>query len=150
MVAGHEWTRFTTKRQTLWGSSLRGAQQSPHWLRLPYQYSVELLEASTLFAWLASQDVFVVKTNNLEGTRAVRPEKSILRSGYFPEATVLAIIFETYVLRAAKLIGVRRYPLGMPLAATCVATISAACHGPDDDPDDADFHSCCRHKRRYS
>ncbi|KAL8727294.1 MAG: hypothetical protein Q9181_005758 [Wetmoreana brouardii] len=138
MVVGREWTQFATNRKTLRVSSPVGAQRSTYWLQLPYRYSVPLIISSSLLAWLASQSLFMVKINVLDDyTRTVQADKSILSCGYSPGAIVLAIIVGTLIMLGAALLGLRTYTPGMPLAATCSAAISAACHAPEDDPDAA-------------
>ncbi|KAL8977763.1 MAG: hypothetical protein Q9205_006503 [Flavoplaca limonia] len=140
MVAGHEWTQFATNRRTLRVSSPVGKQRSTYWLQLPYQYSIPLVILSSLLSWLASQSLFLVKINVLErrdNTRFVQPDKAILTCGYSPGAIVLAISVGSLIMLGAALLGLRRYTPEMPLAATCSAAISAACHRPDDDQDAA-------------
>ncbi|KAL9598846.1 MAG: hypothetical protein Q9179_003771 [Wetmoreana sp. 5 TL-2023] len=138
MVAGREWTQFAAQRKTLRVSSPVGAQRSTYWLQLPYRYSIPLIVSSNLLSWLVSQSLFVVKINVLyDLNRSVQADQSILSCGYSPGAIVLAIIVGTFIMLGAVLLGLRTYAPGMPLAATCSAAISAACHAPEDDPDAA-------------
>ena len=51
---------------------------------------------------------------------------------------MLTIIVGTLIVLATGAMGLRKYPAGMPLAATCSGAISAACHPPAGD-DDAAF-----------
>ncbi|KAL8727544.1 MAG: hypothetical protein Q9166_005949, partial [cf. Caloplaca sp. 2 TL-2023] len=137
MLANHEWTQFAANRTLLRVTSPVGSQRSSYWLQLPYQYSLPLIALSSLLKWAASQSIFVVKLDVLDQTRNLQADKSILTCGYSPGAIVLAIIFCTLIILGAGLLGLRKYPQGMPLAATCSAAISAACHRPDDDVDAA-------------
>ncbi|KAL8997820.1 MAG: hypothetical protein Q9169_002992 [Polycauliona sp. 2 TL-2023] len=140
MVAGQEWSHFANNRKTLRVSSPVGKQRSNYWLQLPYRYSIPLVILSSLLSWLASQSLFLVKINVLErngNTRSIQPDKSILTCGYSPGAIVLAISVGAVIMLAAVLLGLRTYTPEMPLAATCSATISAACHRLDDDEDAA-------------
>ncbi|KAL8830601.1 MAG: hypothetical protein Q9170_005666 [Blastenia crenularia] len=142
MVAGHEWTQFARHRKTLRVSSPVGAQRSTYWLQLPYRYSLPLIVLSSLLSWLASQSLFVVKIDVLDhsgpgGIRTVQPDKSILSCGFSPGAIVLAILAGTFIMLGAVLLGIQKYTSEMPVAATCSAAISAACHALDDDPDAA-------------
>ena len=43
------------------------------------------------------------------------------------------ILLGGLLLISLNLIGFRKYPDGLPLAGTCSAAISAACHRPEDD-----------------
>ena len=142
MVAGREWTQFAKHRRTLRVSSPVGAQRSTYWLQLHYRYSLPLVMLSSLLSWLASQSLFVVKIDVLDrdgpgSIRTVQADKSILTCGFSPGAIVLAVVVGSFIMLGAILLGLRKYPPEIPVAATCSAAISAACHGTGDDPDAA-------------
>ncbi|KAL8722996.1 MAG: hypothetical protein Q9225_000612 [Loekoesia sp. 1 TL-2023] len=88
------------------------------------------------------RSLFVVKIDVLDHngssrTRAVQADISILSCGFSPGAIVLAIIVGTFIMLGAVLLGLRKYTSEMPIAATCSAVISAACHALEDDSDAA-------------
>ena len=57
--------------------------------------------------------------------------------GYSPGAIILTLVAGGVIALGALMLAARRYPPGMPLAATCSAAISAACHPPPEDVDAA-------------
>ncbi|KAI4211008.1 MAG: hypothetical protein LQ351_006128 [Letrouitia transgressa] len=114
MYSGYEWAKYAEHRRTLRVTSLVGKQRG-------------------ILAWLASQSFFVVQIRILEhGSQTI---DLISSCGYSPGAVVLAIIVGTLIFLGAVIMGLREYPTGIPLAATCSAGISAACHAPADDVD---------------
>lgn len=133
MYSGYEWAKYAEHRRTLRVTSLVGKQRGTYYLQLPYRYSIPLLVLLGILAWLASQSFFVVQIRILEhGSQTI---DLISSCGYSPGAVVLAIIVGTLIFLGAVIMGLREYPTGIPLAATCSAGISAACHAPADDVD---------------
>ena len=131
MCAGREWMSYSQYRKMLRVTNPRGAQQSTFFLQLPYRFSIPLLALSGLISWLASQVLFIVQVR-------IRPndkmsQASIMTCGYSPGALVILVIVGTVLALAVLLIGLRRFPDSMPLAATNSAAISAACHTVPED-----------------
>ena len=137
MLAGREWMQFATHQQPLRVTSPIGQQRSTYWLQLPYHYSLPLLAISSILGWLASQSLFVVRVAVRDENQFLPPGYSILTCGYSPGAIALTIIVGGVFAVATIATGFRRYPVGMPLSATCSGAISAACHPLADDVDAA-------------
>ena len=133
MYAGHEWMKYASHRRPLRVTSPIGAQRSTYYLQLPYRYSIPLITLSSLLAWLTSQSFFLVQIKVMD--HGSESDKSISSCGYSPGAIALAMIVGSIIFLATVLIGLRQYPIGMPLAATNSMGISAACHAPPDDLD---------------
>ena len=129
--------RFAHHRSTLRVTSPKGAQRSTCWLQLPYTYSIPLLILFNLLSWLASQSLFTVQIDILDLDREILKERVISSCGYSPEAILLATAVGSMIVLGSLAMAVRRYPPGIPLASTCSAAISAACHRPPDDVDAA-------------
>ncbi|GME45538.1 hypothetical protein GTA08_BOTSDO04901 [Neofusicoccum parvum] len=131
MLVAREWARYAAVRKPLRVSSPLGRQRSTYWLQLPYRYALPLAVASALLHWLASQALFMVSVTILDGDR--RPAREIATCGYSPVAVILATVVGSVVVLAGLVMAARRYPATMPLAGSCSAAISAACHPPSGD-----------------
>lgn len=131
MLLAEEWDKFSHQRQTLRVTSPTGAQRSTYFLQLPYRYSLPLIVGSGAMHWIISQSIFFVQIYDIDGTG----DYSVSAVGYSPIAIILGLIMVTILLVAALANGFRRYSGGIPLAASCSAAISAACHpGPQASP----------------
>ena len=137
MLAGREWMQFASQRKPLRVTSPVGQQNSTYWLQLPYHYSIPLLALSSVLSWLASQSLFLVKVAVRDERQLLPPGYTISTCGYSPGAIALTMIVGTVIVLATIATGLRKYPAGMPLSATCSGAISAACHPPADDVDAA-------------
>ena len=140
---GNEWMQYAHRRSTLRVTSPKGAQRSTYWLQLPCTYSIPLLILSSLLSWLASQSIFVVQIDVLvpeylaDDYEDRAGSSTISSCGYSAGAIVLTLVVGSIIAVSALLVAARRYPPGIPLASTCSAAISAACHPPPDDVDAA-------------
>ena len=137
MLAGREWMQFAAHRKPLRVTSPVGQQRSTYWLQLPYHYSLPLLALSSVLSWLASQSLFVVRVAVRDQRQLLPPGYIISTCGYSPGAIALTMIVGGVIVLASIVTGLRKYPTGMPLSATCSGAISAACHPPADDVDAA-------------
>lgn len=139
MLMAKEWSEFAKNRKYLRVTSPVGNQKATYWLSLPYRYAVSLLLSSMLLHWLTSQAIFLDRriveqvwwnepyTDNDVG--------SVSTVGYSPFAVILCLLLGVLMLFALFAIGFRRYKPGLPLAASCSAAISAACHLPAGEKD---------------
>ena len=137
MLAGREWMEFAAHRKPLRVTSPVGQQKSTYWLQLPYHYSLPLLALSSVLSWLASQSLFVVKVAIRDERQLLPPRSTISTCGFSPGAIAFTMIVGGVITFATIANGLRRYPAGMPLSATCSGAISAACHPPAGDIDAA-------------
>ncbi|KAL0263645.1 hypothetical protein SLS55_002626 [Diplodia seriata] len=136
MLLTREYTQYLHHRKPLRVTSPTGRQRSTYWLHLPYRYSIPLLVASGLLHWLASQSLFLVQVTVLaEGDRDPAAARQISTCGYSPVAIIMTVVVGSVIVLGGLGLALRRYPAGMPLASSCSATISAACHPPEDDVD---------------
>lgn len=137
MLQGHEWSEYGHKRKTIRVTEPVRKQRTSYYLTLPYTYAIPLLFFSGLMHWLVSQTIFLVHITLYaeDGTEAVG--RSITACGYSCIAIIFVIIVGSTMLVVGVAIGFRRYKPGMPLASSCSAAISAACHPPADDVDAA-------------
>jgi hypothetical protein len=135
MLQAAEWNDYSVERKGLRiSTATKGTQRANYFLSLPYRYSVPLLIVSALLHWLASQSIFLVSItinaymfdndNNITGSTM----SSNFTCGYSPLAIILVIVVALLMATFAVFVGLKRFKTGMPLAGSCSAAISAACH----------------------
>ncbi|MCJ1437968.1 hypothetical protein MMC27_007355 [Xylographa pallens] len=139
MLLGYEWASYAKDRKALRVTSPSGKQASTYWLQLPYQYSVPLLVVSGLTHWIVSQSLFLARVGQYQTGEVIGGDLTILVSGvgYSPIAIIFVLIMGGLMVIGIFLNGFRRYHTGIPLAGSCSAAISAACHVPTNDRDAA-------------
>ena len=128
MVLSLEWDAFAHSRKPLRVSYPKPGQQSTYFLELPYRYSVPLLIVSMLLHWLVSESIFLAKISKYNKKGELIDENVVSTCGYSPLGILLTITFAAVVLAAILLMGFRRLRPGIPVAGSCSAAISAACH----------------------
>lgn len=151
-LVAHEWSQFSQHKKRLRVTSPGQGQVSTYYLSLPYSYSVPLLIISVLLHWLFSRSIFLtnIKFLDYEGLPAgamkwnsheviERGYMDITQTGYSPIAVIASIVVSSIVVLVGLLNGFRRYDAGIPLAGTCSAAISAACHPDSGEVPDAAF-----------
>lgn len=127
MLMAREWSTYAHQRKSLRVTSPVGQQRSTYWLNVPFRYAIPIILVSLLFHWLASQSIFLVYIMITDPhTRAVFDE--ISTCGYSPMAIILTTVVAILIAICGVSLGYLRYPAGMPLASSCSAVISAACH----------------------
>ena len=82
-----------------------------------------------------SQSTFLARVNVIDSTEAEVPGVGISTCGYSPMAMIVIIILGSIVVLLGIFNGFRKARGGMPLAGSCSAAISAACHPPEADVD---------------
>ncbi|PGH21346.1 hypothetical protein AJ80_03397 [Polytolypa hystricis UAMH7299] len=151
MLMAHEWNSYSRKRKGLRVSSVpHGSQRSTYFLQLPYRFSIPLLTMSGVLHWLISQSIFLVSVdahNCTKGANGADPSKPVpcvrnrtvdfLSCGYSPIAMIFVIIVAGIMFAFGVGTAMRRLPPGIPLAGSCSAAISAACHSHNDGPEAA-------------
>lgn len=132
MLLGKEWSSYLHNRKPLRVSRPAGQQRSTYWLSVPFRYAIPMLLISGLFHWLASQSLFMVQITVTRtegsGARLVVPTEQISTCGYSPFAIIFSTATATVIAIGGIIMGRFKYPVGMPLASSCSAVISAACH----------------------
>lgn len=119
-------------RKPLRVTSPIGQQRSTYWLNVPFRYAIPMTVMSGLFHWLASQSIFLVQITVLNAfTREAY--RKISTCGFSPMAIILCAVLGTIIAIGGFAIGRFRYAPGMPVAGSCSAAISAACHPMPED-----------------
>jgi hypothetical protein len=126
MLVG-EWNSFSQHRQPLRVTSPIGDQITNYYLTIPYRYAVPLLVLTGTFHWLISESFFLVSITAFNG-KDMQPADSVFGIGYSALAILLAIIVCFLLISILTFKSVQRYKLGMPVAGSCSAVISATCH----------------------
>lgn len=62
---------------------------------------------------------------------------NITVAGYSPLGILISLTIRLILVSGLLLLALRRFPSGMPLASTCIAAISAACHPPLPEDEEA-------------
>lgn len=136
MFVAKEWSNYIRERKPLRVTSPVGQQRGTYWLNVPFRYAIPMTIVSGLFHWLVSQSIFMVQISVTEWRRS-NPERTIegqiSTCGFSPVAIILATVLGTVIAGGGLVIGKLRYPAGMPIASSCSAAISAACHRAPDD-----------------
>ncbi|KAH6629137.1 hypothetical protein C7974DRAFT_433828 [Boeremia exigua] len=136
MFVAQEWSTYMENRKPLRVTSPIGQQRDTYWLNVPFRYAIPMTVMSGLFHWLASQSIFLVQITVLNAyTREAY--KKISTCGFSPVAIILCTVLGTIIAIGGFALGRFRYAPGMPVAGSCSAAISAACHPLPEDTDAA-------------
>ena len=133
MLLAKEWRTYGSKRNFLRVTTPSGRQRSTYRLQLPYRYGVPLLIGSGILHWLVSQSIFLVRIDVYETKPFKNTGLGVSTCGYSPMAIIFVIILGFIVILVGIANGFRKVKDGMPLAGSCSAAISAACHPPKAD-----------------
>lgn len=133
MLLADEWNDYAHHRKTLRVTSPSGDQRSTYRLQLPYKYGIPLIVMSGLLHWLVSQSIFLARVSVYDDTGEENTSGSISTCGYSCIAIIFTILLGSVVVMLGIANGFRKYKPGMPLAGSCSAAISAACHPPEAD-----------------
>lgn len=85
--------------------------------------------------WLVSQSIFLVRITVLDSRGNEVPSVSISTCGYSPMAIIFVAVLGCILVLFGAGTGMRRYRVAVPLAGSCSAVISAACHPPEGSID---------------
>lgn len=132
MFIVHEWFDYGSQRKHLRVTDPTGYQPSTYRLQLPYKYGVPLPDLSGILHWLVSQSIFLVVVERYDGNDHFSDYGSTIVIGYSCIAILTTIILGSITVLTGIFMVFRRYSGDMPLAGSCSAAISAACHQPSD------------------
>ena len=133
MLLAKEWRTYGSKSNFLRVTTPTGRQRSTYRLQLPYRYGVPLLIGSGTLHWFVSQSIFLARVDIIEPESFEYPLDGISTCGYSPMAIIFVVILGSIVILVGIANGFRKIKGGMPLAGSCSAAISAACHPPKAD-----------------
>ena len=133
MLLAKEWSSYASQKRFLRVTTPTGRQRSTYRLQLPYRYGIPLLIGSSALHWLVSQSIFLVRVNVIDSAGVEFALEDISTCGYSPIALIFVIILGFIVVFVGIAHGFRKVSVDMPLAGSCSAAISAACHPPKAD-----------------
>lgn len=145
MLAASEYSSYSTHRKPLRVThpekNVPGCRQrGSYWLSIPYRYSIPLLITYGVLHWLISQSLFFVYIVPYDMNQNPITDANTAALGYSPIAIIFAVPLGGLMVLALLVLGFGRRLGGskkgtipMPLAGSCSAVISAACHPPADD-----------------
>lgn len=116
-----------------------GRQRSTYFLQLPYRFAIPLMALSGTLHWLVSQSIFLVAIDYYDSHGSPVPADSIFSEqgyktlGFSPIAVLSAIVLGGVAVGLVIGFGFMPYTSGIPLAGSCSAAMSAACHTIDED-----------------
>ena len=135
MCAALEWEAYSLHPKPLRVSGRsEGLQRCRHFFHLPYRFALPLMFISGLVDWLLSQSLFTTSVQMYEYDR--EHSKWIISTTAMPYHTCnyspLAMVFLCVCLAIMGIgllhLSTIQLKTDMPLAASCSAVISAACH----------------------
>jgi hypothetical protein len=132
MFIAREWSAYSHERKPLRVTSPIGQQRDTYWLHVPFRYAAPMMAISGLFHWLTSQSIFVVSIFVLEPYQRM-VTRQISTCGFSPIAIILATSLGAAIALGGLIIGRLKFADGMPVASSCSAAISAACHPSSED-----------------
>ncbi|OJJ42781.1 hypothetical protein ASPZODRAFT_76111 [Penicilliopsis zonata CBS 506.65] len=108
-------------------------QQSTYWLTIPYRYGLLFLIIQMIIHWLVSQGCYYLFLTPY--TIIDEPDPNNIYSGIFlsPLPIILAAIIMGFMLFILIMLSFRQLKSEIPLAGSCSAAISAACHPPKSE-----------------
>ncbi|PWY87377.1 hypothetical protein BO70DRAFT_287518 [Aspergillus heteromorphus CBS 117.55] len=128
MLLVAEYDDYASQRKPLRVSWPEGVQRSSYYLSLPYRYSLPLAVASMVLHWLVSASLFYVEVIPFDTWGNAVYNDQIIACGYAPIGIICAILLGFVMTSSILILGLRRLQSHMPLAGSCSAAISAACH----------------------
>lgn len=128
MLLAHEYDSYGVQRKPLRVSWPKEKQRSTYYLSLPYRYSIPLLVTSAVLHWLVSQSFFFVAIIPFDIREKSEGSYRAFSCGYSPMAIILAISVGGLMILAILCLGMRGFKSDIPIAGSCSAAISAACH----------------------
>ncbi|KAK2795903.1 hypothetical protein FQN50_009681 [Emmonsiellopsis sp. PD_5] len=128
MYISYDWNQFAFLPRTLMVSSPAGRQRGTWLLGIPFACGLPLLGAHTALHWLVSQSIFIVQADIYDSDGKQLPERES-NCGYSPIAIIFSLAVGVVLLIVIVSLGRRNFREGgPPIASTCSAAISAACH----------------------
>jgi hypothetical protein len=86
--------------------------------------------------WLVSQSIFLARIAVIDESGDTDFSRDIGGCGWSPVALIVVIVVGALMIIALFGFGFRKFDGRMPIASSCSAAISAACHPADDEGDD--------------
>ena len=105
-------------------------QRNSHFFAIPLRYWIPITALWSFLQWLASQTIFFARLD-LRSHWLRRSEFSISQVGYSVLGMICFLVISLVVFICGAVLSIKNINNEMPLAATCSAALSAACHPRD-------------------
>ena len=130
MAHAQDWACFAkdAQSQTLMVSSPRGKQRGLWLLGVPFWLGVLLFLLEALTHFLVSRSIFPVRVQGFDHEGNVDPQSVVSTITTSPVAMLCLFFVTLLLLYLVTKTGRTVLPSAVPVAATCSAAISAACH----------------------
>ena len=128
MLISEDYSQFGKRQETLRVSNPRAAQRSAFLLNLPIRYGIAVLSLIGLLHWFLSNTMTVVRVRVFDNNLRRLTGTATTSCGWSPIASAESLVVGGILTLALLVFGFRRHSSDIPLAATCSAAISAACH----------------------
>ncbi|KAL4884465.1 hypothetical protein BJY04DRAFT_215432 [Aspergillus karnatakaensis] len=135
MLAAAEYHTFALRRKPLRVSWPRGAQRSTYYLSIPWRYGLPMLAVSATLHWLLSLTFFLVLIDSRNSRQEITYSASVGQAGFSLFGLFLTLVIGAVALMVFCFLALKPLRGSMPLAGSCSAAISSACHPPEDDTD---------------
>ena len=133
MLISEDYCQFGKRQGTLWVSNPSGAQRSAFLLNLPPRYGIAVLSLMALLHWFLSNTIAFVRMRVFDDSLQKWTGTATTFCGWSPIAIIECLVVGGILTVALLVFGLRRHSSDIPLAATCSAAISAACHAETVD-----------------
>lgn len=130
MLLTREYLSYSKHRKGLRVSVPHGAQRSTPWLNVPYRFALPFAAGIALLHWSISESIFLVSVDVNDRPYLFNGTSNKINTcGWSPPAVIVALVLWALLMLGLFALGLRKQIVtGMPLASTCSAAISAACH----------------------
>lgn len=134
MWLASEFADYARERKPLRCSQPKGRQRGTHFLQLPYKIALPLVAFSALLHWLVSQSIFLAVVAEYDPRGDLYDSVAVASCAFSPLAMILGLLAVVLLFGATGGVAwFRRLDGGIPVAGSCSAAISAACHAPGWD-----------------
>jgi hypothetical protein len=139
MLGAWEWSKIGKNKTKLRTTIPRGQQRSTYFLQLPYTYALPLMIIMIAIHYIVSSSLFVVDIIayyfDSSGDLTMDSGTSGWLLNYSPLAIICALAASLLPLGLLIALSHRKLYPGLPMAGSCSALISAACHPPPEEGD---------------
>ncbi|KAF2822150.1 hypothetical protein CC86DRAFT_301334, partial [Ophiobolus disseminans] len=118
-------------------SNPEGIQRSSYFVSMPWRYGIPLIAGTSGLHWLISQSLFVIISPSYQADGKVLTTICCTSTGSASKlSSRVTIMVGLVYVGFLVVLAMRDYPGDVPMASSCSAAISAACH-PDEEDDEA-------------
>jgi hypothetical protein len=139
MLGAWEWSKIGKNKTKLRTTIPRGQQRSTYFLQLPYTYALPLMIIMIAIHYIVSSSLFVMDIViygfDSSGDLTMYSGASGWLLNYSPLAIICALAVSLLPLGLLIALSFRKLYPGLPMAGSCSALISAACHPPPEEGD---------------